>query len=152
MRNTTPPSHHRPLRRQEGMTLIELMIAVVIVGILAMIAYPNYASYLVKSRRSQATACLQEAAQFMERFYTTNLRYDTSVQTNAAVSLPTTSCIQDMNGRYVISIGSVSANAFVLKATPQGAQATSDTQCGTLSLSQTGAKTVSGTGSVASCW
>ena len=38
------------------------------------------------------------------------------------------------------------------RATPQGAQASSDTQCGTLSLSQNGAKTISGTGSVASCW
>ena len=150
MRNT-PPSPQRPLRRQGGMTLIELMIAVVIVGILTMIAYPNYTSYLVKSRRGQATACLQEASQFMERFYTTNLRYDQTTG-GAAVSLPTTSCIQDMSGRYVISIGSVNANSFVLRATPQGAQASSDTQCGTLSLSQNGTKAVSGTGSVASCW
>ena len=149
MRNT-PPSPHRPPRRQAGMTLIELMIAVVIVGILTMIAYPNYTRYVVKSRRTQATACLQEAAQFMERFYTTNLRYDQSGGT--AVSLPTTSCIQDMNGRYVISISSVSANSFVLRATPQGAQASADTQCGTLSLSQNGTKAVSGTGSASSCW
>jgi len=141
---------HRP-RRQRGVTLIELMIAVVIVGILAMIAYPNYASYLVKSRRGQAAACLQEASQFMERYYTTNLRYDQTAG-GTAVSLPTTACIQDMNGRYVISIGSVNANSFVLRATPQGAQASADTQCGTLSLSQNGTKTVSGTGSVASCW
>ena len=149
MRNTPPNSHRLP-RRQGGMTLIELMIAVVIVGILTMIAYPNYTSHVVKSRRTQATACLQEAAQFMERFYTTNLRYDRAG--SAEVSLPATSCIQDMNGRYVLSISSVSANAFVLKATPQGAQASADTQCGTLSLSQSGAKTISGTGAVSSCW
>lgn len=138
-------------RRQAGVTLIELMIAVVIVGILTMIAYPNYTSHVVKSRRGQATACLQEASQFMERFYTTNLRYDQTTG-GAAVSLPTTSCIQDMSGRYVISIGSVNANSFVLRATPQGAQASSDTQCGTLSLSQNGTKAVSGTAAVASCW
>ena len=141
---------HRP-RRQRGFTLIELMIAVVIVGILAMIAYPSYTNYLVKSRRSQATACLQEASQFMERFYTTNLRYDQTAG-GVAVSLPTTSCIQDMNGRYVISISSVNANSFVLRATPQGAQASADTLCGTLSLSQNGTKAVSGTAGVASCW
>ena len=150
MRNTPSPPQRQP-RRQGGMTLIELMIAVVIVGILTMVAYPNYTSYLVKSRRGQATACLQEASQFMERFYTTNLRYD-QTSGGAAVSLPTTSCIQDMSGRYVISIGSVNANSFVLRATPQGAQASADTKCGTLSLSQNGTKAVSGTGTVASCW
>lgn len=147
-------THQRPFRRprrQGGVTLIELLIAVLIVGILTMIAYPNYTSYLVKSRRGQATACLQEASQFMERFYTTNLRYDQTTG-GAAVVLPTTACIQDMNGRYVISIGTVNANSFVLRATPQGAQASADKQCGTLSLSQNGAKTISGTGTVANCW
>ena len=147
------PTMRDPLRRrQRGVTLIELLVAVVIVGILGMIAYPSYTSHLVKSRRAQATACLQEAAQYMERFYTTNLRYDQTATTSIAVSLPTTACIQDMNGRYVLSISSVSANAFVLKATPQGAQASADTQCGTLSLSQNGTKAVSGTGSASSCW
>ncbi|WP_374242764.1 type IV pilin protein [Zoogloea sp.] len=139
-------------RRQRGVTLIELLVAVVIVGILGMIAYPSYTSHLVKSRRAQATACLQEAAQYMERFYTTNLRYDQTATTSIAVSLPTTACIQDLNGRYVLSIASVSANAFALKATPQGAQATADTQCGTLGLSQAGTKTITGTGTVAACW
>ena len=138
-------------RRQAGVTLIELMIAVVIVGILAMIAYPSYTNYLVKSRRSQATACLQEASQFMERFYTTNLRYDQATD-GTAVALPTTSCVSDMKGNYLLAVASVSANAFVLKVTPQGGQASSDTQCGTLTLSQSGARTVSGTGTTSTCW
>lgn len=147
------PTMRDPLRRRQcGVTLIELLVAVVIVGILGMIAYPSYTSHLVKSRRAQATACLQEAAQYMERFYTTNLRYDQTATTSIAVSLPTTACIQDLNGRYVLSIASVSANAFALKATPQGAQATADTQCGTLGLSQAGTKTITGTGTVAACW
>ena len=147
------PTMRDPLRRrQRGVTLIELLVAVVIVGILGMIAYPSYTSHLVKSRRAQATACLQEAAQYMERFYTTNLRYDQTATTSIAVSLPTTACIQDLNGRYVLSIASVSAHAFALKATPQGAQATADTQCGTLGLSQAGTKTITGTGTVAACW
>ena len=51
------PTMRDPLRRrQRGVTLIELLVAVVIVGILGMIAYPSYTSHLVKSRRAQATA------------------------------------------------------------------------------------------------
>ena len=111
------PTMRDPLRRrQRGVTLIELLVAVVIVGILGMIAYPSYTSHLVKSRRAQATACLQEAAQYMERFYTTNLRYDQTATTSIAVSLPTTACIQDLNGRYVLSIASVSARVTALAA------------------------------------
>lgn len=144
-------SPRTPPRRQAGLTLIELMVAVAIVGILTIIAYPNYASYLTRSKRNQATACLQEAAQYMERFYTTNLRYDQATD-GTAVSLPTTACVNDMKGNYVLSIASVSANAFVVKIVPQGSQATADTQCGTITLSQSGARTVSGTGSANTCW
>lgn len=144
MRNRLP-------KNQAGMTLIELMVAVCIVGILTMIAYPNYSTYVVRSKRNLATACLQEAAQYMERFYTTNLRYDQAID-GTAVALPTTSCVSDMKDNYVLAVASVSANAFVLKVTPQGGQASSDTQCGTLTLSQSGARTVSGTGTTSTCW
>lgn len=141
----------RPFRRQSGLTLIELLIAVAIVGIITTIAYPNYATYLTKTKRSQATACLQEAAQYMERFYTTNLRYD-QTSGGVAVSLPNTACVQDMSANYTLAINSVSANAYALKVTPRGAQATADTQCGTLTLAQNGTRTISGSGSIASCW
>lgn len=139
------------LKRQAGVTLLEIMIVVCIVGILAMIAYPSYTSHIVRSKRTQAVSCLLEAAQYMERFYTTNLRYDQTTS-GAAVSLPATSCIKDMNGSYVISISSVAANTFVLQASPQGRQASSDTECGTLTLSQNGTKTLSGTGKASTCW
>ncbi len=143
--------YKRAMKRQRGLTLIELMIVVVITGILTMIAYPGYTSYVVKSKRVQATSCLQEAAQYMERFYTTNLRYD-QTSGGAAVTLPTTACVDDMRGNYVLSLPSVAANSFVVRATPQGNQAASDTACGALSLSQSGAKTISGTGTLYTCW
>jgi prepilin-type N-terminal cleavage/methylation domain-containing protein len=61
--------HHRNKVLQKGFTLIELMIAVVVIAILAAIAYPSYQDSVRKSRRADAKSALMEHAQFMERTY-----------------------------------------------------------------------------------
>jgi type IV pilus assembly protein PilE len=53
-----------------GFTLIELMATVVIVGILAALAYPAYRGYTVKSRRSDAQIALTQVANQQEKFFT----------------------------------------------------------------------------------
>lgn len=73
--------------RNAGFTLIELMITVVILGILAAVAYPMYVEQLAKGRRADALAQMTLAQQWMERFYSDTYRYDTNTAGQAVANL-----------------------------------------------------------------
>lgn len=60
---------------QSAFSLIELMIAVVILAIVMSIAIPSYQSHLEKSRRSEGKALLSEVAALQESFRTEQNRY-----------------------------------------------------------------------------
>ena len=123
-------------RRATGVTLVELLVAVAIVGILAGIAYPSYQRYVARTHRNAAAACLSQYAQFMERFYTTNLTY--------LDAEPVMSCRleNDMNRHYTFTVDvSDDGRSFIARATPVGTQASLDAACGTLTLNQTGGRT-----------
>ncbi len=61
--------------KQKGFTLIELMIAVVVVAILAMIAYPSYQDYIVRSQLAEARTALADMRVRMEQYFQDNRTY-----------------------------------------------------------------------------
>ena len=52
--------------RQQGFTLIELMIVVAIIGVLAAIAYPSYQRYVIKTKRTDMMTEMQNIASQIE--------------------------------------------------------------------------------------
>ena len=135
-----------------GFTLIELMIVVGIIAILAAIAYPSYTSYITKTHRVAAEGCLSEYASYMERYYTTNLRYDQDTEAapvdNPVSTDPPTLVLdcasaQQTGANYSYTVTGLTATAYTMQATPTGAQATRDTKCGTLMLDQAGTRDTS---------
>lgn len=155
MRHFNKPTFVRSRSRQvvlQGFTLIELMIAVAIVAIIAAVGYPSYISHITKTKRVAAEACLSEYANYMERYYSTNLRYDQD-SAGDKNTLPTLSCASDLKADYKFSfVATPGQSTYQVHAVPQGSQASRDTECNTISLNQAGTKTESGTGTVASCW
>lgn len=141
-----------------GFTLIELMVVLVIIGILTAIAYPAYLRYVTNSRRAAAEACLSNYASYMERYYTTNLRYDQDSSGTKLTSLGSIGldCASSQNtGAYYdygFAKGYPTASAYELQATPQGVQKQRDTQCGMLTLDQTGQRGDNGTDTAGQCW
>jgi type IV pilus assembly protein PilE len=134
-------------RNQRGVTLIELMIVVVIVGILAAIAIPGYRQYVIRANRASGKIQLTQTAQSLERCYTNSSPYAYDSATCAAgVPLP----VMTPDGTYRVS-GVMTPTTYTLTATPQGSQ-TADTRCGNFVLTQAGTRTISGTLTVAECW
>ena len=131
--------------RVKGFTLIELMIAIAVVAILAAIAFPSYQNYILKSGRADAKSALYGAAQTLERCYTRFSAYNNS---NCQVQAGTN--IDSENEKYEVKV-ETTATTFDLTAEPKGQQ-TKDTECKNFTLDHTGAKGVSGSGTVDDCW
>ena len=130
-------------RTQHGFTLIELLVTLAIIAILSTIAYASYREQVIKSRRSAATVCLQEAAQLTERFYSVNLTY---------VGAANPACDATVTKFYTPTFSAgPAARTYTLRAVPTIRQ--NDPKCGTLTLNQQGVRTRSGTAAqVSDCW
>ncbi len=142
----------RAYTRERGVTLIELMITVVIVAILAAIAYPSYTQYVLRSHRTAAKTALHDMASRQERFFSTNNTYATTLaQLNypAGATVP----IPDASSHYYdLSINAANATSYTLIATPAGSQQ-NDLECTNFTLDQLGNQgIIGGTGTAQTCW
>lgn len=149
--------------RQNGFTLVELMITVAIVAILAVIAYPSYTQFIQKGRRTQAKATLMENMQLFERHF---------AQTNT-YAMSSTDLAHAWNGFRTYSGDTQTATSYTISATmcpgvgnfdqcvelqaqaPNNGRA--DSTCGTLVYRSTGVKDnilagTTGYAGTSGCW
>jgi len=128
-----------------GMTLVELMIVVVIVGILAAIAYPSYREFAARATRNEAKAALLKAATNQERFYLQNNQFSGDLHQLGFSASPYTTD----TGAYVISVSAPNpASNFTVTATYQRSDAES-AKCGEFTIDGRGLKASS---PATDCW
>lgn len=135
------------MRRIGGFTLIELMIAVAIVAVIAAIAYPSYTRFIARGDRTEAQRELVRIASLEEQYFNDHRTYTTDMDAllgNGATSYTTE------NGFYTVTAAAVSdiKYDFILTATAVGAQASRDTDCAELTLTNLGEKS----GTSTDCW
>lgn len=125
-------------RNVRGFTLMELMVAVAVAGVLAGLAYPSFAGAAHKARRLDAVQALTQVQLAQERWRTQCPCYATSLQAPAA-ACPAIACSPAQGlglatasaGRhYVLALSGVSSSGYRLSATvAPGSPQAGDTAC-----------------------
>jgi len=111
------------MRKQTGVTLLELMIVLVIIGLLAGVALPTYQSQMVRARRTDAQSSLLGFAQSMERHYAQNFTYAAAATGGGNTGAPLAAVFPSTSPRegtayYNLTIQAADASSYNLRATP----------------------------------
>lgn len=139
-----------------GVTLLEMLVALIVLGLLASLAVPAYQDAVRKARRSEARVAIMAVMQQQERHYS---RYGVYQPFSAdqpqgfkwfsgesaaasAYELSAASCV-DTSHHSCIQVSAQPGTSRV-------GVAFADTQCGSLMLASNGRKTASGESST--CW
>ena len=136
------------------------MITVAIVGILAAVALPSYQEYVAKGKRNELKPVLLEAAQYMERHYSENFRYNANTAgtptatllTNAGLNRsPKSASLATAN--YTIALTVLTPRTYTLTATRRSGSPMANDPCGDYTLTHLGVKGLTNnTRTVAECW
>lgn len=124
---TSHPRSTFTARPARGFTLIEILIAIAIVGIITAIAFPTYQGSIRKGRRAEAVNAIAALQQVQERWRSNHESYgnlNSPADANTLPNIATTTA----NGYYTIAVSGPSSTGYTVTATSAGSQA-ADTRC-----------------------
>ena len=147
----------RVKRTQTGFTLIELIVTMLIVAILASIAFSMYQHSIIETRRTQAKTALMDLASREQKLYATTNVYSTAPSDLGYTGAQFPMTVGD--GYYEVNVlvtpaTSTAPASFNLTATPIGTQA-ADTQCASFGLNSLGEQSATnsqGQDAESTCW
>ena len=118
--------------RSNGFSLVELLVTIVVIGVLAAVAFGSYQSYIRKGRRADAQAYLMDLVQRQQQYFTDSRSYAADVAT-LNDPLPAT-----LSSFYTVQVATAATPpTFAITATAVGAQVSD----GDLTIDNSGAKT-----------
>jgi type IV pilus assembly protein PilE len=127
-----------------GITLMELLIVVVIIGILTAIAFPNYREFVTRAKRNEAKAALLKCATNQEKFYLQNQAFSVNL-TDLGFSAP----FKTDSDTYQLSVAAPNpASDFTCTATYLVGDSEA-TKCNSFTIDGRGGKT---SAPYADCW
>ena len=133
MKNYPPNNRQACSAGRTGFSLIELMIVIVIVGVLAAIAYPAFIDSIRKGRRAEAFAALTAVQQAQERWRANNSSYSSDL-----TSAPPSGLGQNAstpNSYYTISLANSGSATYEAIATAvSGSTQANDANCAKLGV------------------
>ncbi|MDX2456689.1 MAG: type IV pilin protein [Gammaproteobacteria bacterium] len=132
------------IKKTRGFTLIELMIVITILAIIVTVGYPSYMEHVKKSRRAEGMGQLLELANRMERSYSDQGTYPTSI---SEVYGATTD-----GGFYTLSIVNANNVSFTVSAAPTSLGRQDTDKCATFTLTSLGQKSVTDNALNSHCW
>jgi type IV pilus assembly protein PilE len=118
-----------------GFTLIELMIAMVVMTVLVLIALPSYDRYVIRTKRTSAESVMMQIADRQQQIFIANRSYmDATALTTSGYSPPAE---VTANYTWAVTVGTGTVPSFLITFTPIGRQV----KDGALTLSSEGVKT-----------
>jgi type IV pilus assembly protein PilE len=139
-----------------GVTLLELLVVMVIIGILAAIGVPSYRRYLIRSQRSEAKIALLQLQTAQEKRYLQSNAYTTDITGLPTAAIPGLGLPdRTETSKYDITVvlNDGNAQSYTASATPHtGGGQTDDAECYTFTINERGTRGISGTSTTQACW
>jgi type IV pilus assembly protein PilE len=110
-------------RREAGFTLIEILIAIVIVGILSAVAIPSYSAYVLRGRLTEAFTALSAIQPAAEEYWSNNRTY-VGMAKPADTANFTYTAVTTVSGYTVTAAGAGSTASFSYTIDQNGTRAT----------------------------
>jgi len=143
-----------PPRNAAGLTLVEIMIALVIAATLAAIAVPGFRAQLLRAQRLEAMEALLALASAQERFHLDHGRYAATLATAGEPGLAVAAT--SASARYRLTIRAADAVAYTALAQPRaGGGQEADTRCAEFEITASGrrsARDAAGRDTTRECW